>query len=226
MDFEAKMRREIWVNRAWRAVGLLLVTGFGFWGVMLLRGAVLTSYKLRQGTPENAVAGAGGSPAGSTETNGSEAAPAVAVVPTGGSPSGPAGVEPAEVAAGQKVYSMVCIACHQPNGKGMPNLFPPLDGSDWVQAPKPDRLIRVVLHGLMGPITVSGVPFAAPAAMMPPQGGALNDKQIAEVLTYIRATWGGQKRPVSEAEVASIRKAEAARTAMWTEAELSQIPVQ
>ncbi|WP_075090751.1 c-type cytochrome [Verrucomicrobium spinosum] len=57
----------------------------------------------------------------------------------------------AQKQAGQQVYSMVCFACHQPTGAGIPGMFPPLAGSDWVSAKKPDRLIRMVIHGITGP---------------------------------------------------------------------------
>lgn len=102
-------------------------------------------------------------------------------------------------------------------------MFPSLVGSDWVNAPKPDRLIRIVLHGFMGPFKLNGQPFNSPAPMMPPQGAALNDQQIADVLTFVRSSWGNTGGPVSPAEVAAIREAEKAHVAMWNEAELLKI---
>jgi len=127
---------------------------------------------------------------------------------------------------GQTVYMQVCFACHQPTGQGLPGMFPPLASSDWVAATKPDRIIRMVLHGFTGPITLNGKPFASPAPLMPPQGPALNDTQIADVLTYVRNNFGNKASAVVPEQVAAIREAEKARSAMWTEAEILKIPVE
>ena len=127
---------------------------------------------------------------------------------------------------GQTVYMQVCFACHQPTGLGLPGMFPPLAGSDWVAAKKPHRMIRMVLHGLTGPVTINGKPFATPAPLMPPQGAALSDTQIADVLTYVRDAYGNKASAVTPEQVAAIREAEKTRTAMWTEAELQKIPVE
>ena len=132
----------------------------------------------------------------------------------------------AQMTAGQQVYNTVCFACHQPTGLGLPGMFPPVASSDWVSKPKPDRLIRMVLHGFMGPITINGAPFNSPAPLMPPQGAALSDDQIANVLTYVRNSFGNKASAVSPAQVKAIREAEKARTAMWTEAEILKIPVE
>lgn len=126
---------------------------------------------------------------------------------------------------GSTVYMQVCFACHQPTGLGLPGMFPPLASSDWASAPKPDRLIRMVLHGVTGPITLNGKPFTTPAPIMPPQGAALNDDQIASVLTYVRNSFGNKGSTVTADQVKAIREAEKARTAMWTQAELEKIPV-
>lgn len=128
------------------------------------------------------------------------------------------------LAKGQQTYMQVCFACHQPTGLGLPGMFPPLAGSDWVAAPNPGRLIRMVLHGLTGPIKVNGQPFTTPAPLMPPQGAMLSDAQIASVLTYVRNSFGNKAGVVIEDEVKAIREAEKDRAAMWTGAELEKIP--
>jgi len=133
-------------------------------------------------------------------------------------------VQAQDAAAGQAVYMQVCFACHQPTGMGLPGMFPPLAGSDWVMAAKPDRLIRIVLHGITGPIQLNGQPFTTPAPIMPPQG-TLSDDQIAAVLSYVRTNFGNKAGAVTAAEVRAVREAEKARTAMWTQAELEKIPV-
>ena len=130
----------------------------------------------------------------------------------------------AQKQAGQQTYMTVCFACHLPAGQGLPGMLPPLAGSDWVTAEKPDRLIRVVLHGITGPITLNGKPFTSPAPIMPAQG-VLSDEQIANVLTFVRNTFGNSAPAVNASEVAAIRMAEATRTTLWTEAELLKIPV-
>src|SRR5436305_7938935 len=60
---------------------------------------------------------------------------------------------------GKRVYDATCSLCHQPNGLGDPTKAPPLVGSEWVLAPKPDRIIRIVLDGFQGPVTVKGQEF-------------------------------------------------------------------
>lgn len=132
---------------------------------------------------------------------------------------------PEVMTKGQQVYMMVCFACHQPTGLGLPGMFPPLASSDWASAPKPDRLIRMVLHGVTGPITLNGKPFTTPAPIMPPQGASLSDDQIACVLTFVRNSFGNKGSAVTADQVKTIRETEKARTAMWTQAELEKIPV-
>src|SRR5437870_10598632 len=83
------------------------------------------------------------------------------------------------------------MICHQSTGQGTPGTFPPLAGSEWVQAPEPGRIIRLVLDGGHGPITVKGQQFPASSAM-PPWKENLKDEEIAAVLTYVRGNqaWG------------------------------------
>ncbi len=103
------------------------------------------------------------------------------------------------IAAGKKVFSTTCFACHQLDAKGVPNLFPPLAGSDFLNANK-ERAIGIVLHGKNGPVTVNGKNFNN---VMPPQ--PLNDDQIAAVLTYVYHSFGNSGKTVTKDEVAKIR---------------------
>ena len=169
--------------------------------------------------PAPAAASPAPAPAAPPAATASAPAPAPAAPAAGGDSS-------ASKERGKTVYMQVCFACHQPTGMGLPNMFPPLAGSDWVKAKKADRMIRIVLHGLNGPVQVNGVPFTTPAPLMPPQGAALSDAQIADVLTYVRAEFGGGASAVTPDEVKAIREAEKARAAMWTEAELLKIPAE
>lgn len=160
-------------------------------------------------------------------------APVVAAAPAAASTSAPApapavpavagGDSAASKERGKTVYMQVCFACHQPTGLGLPNMFPPLAGSDWVKAKKADRMIRIVLHGLTGPVQINGSPFTTPAPLMPPQGATLSDVQIADVLTYVRGEFGAGASPVTPEQVKAVRESEKARVAMWTEAELLKI---
>jgi mono/diheme cytochrome c family protein len=126
---------------------------------------------------------------------------------------------PAQIEAGKQVYARVCFACHQPTGLGLPGAFPPLAGSSIVTEADPKKIIRIVLHGLQGPIEVKGVKYNS---VMPPHGPQLKDQEIADVLTYVRNTWENKAAPVSADVVAQIRKADKARTTMWTWAELTK----
>lgn len=136
-----------------------------------------------------------------------------------------AGGEVDRVEAGRGVYALAgCVACHQPNGTGNPaNGCPPLAKSDWVLADGPARLIRIVLHGAVGPITVNGQPWNG---NMTPFGPNLTDDQIANVLTFIRQApeWGNSASEVTPEMVKAVRESTASRTAQWTEAELLKIP--
>jgi len=141
---------------------------------------------------------------------GSAAAPAAPAATADG------GVGNAE--AGQAIYARICFTCHQFTGLGLPGAFPPLAGAEPV-AGDPDRLIRIVLHGLQGPITVKGVTYAS---VMPPHGMQLQDQEIADVLTYVRGAWDNRSGPVSAAAVARVRAADSGRAMMWTWDELQQ----
>ena len=122
--------------------------------------------------------------------------------------------------AGENTYEMACLPCHQPEGKGLPGVYPPLTGSDWVRGDKA-RIIKVVLHGLAGPVTVAGQNYGHTTAAVPmPAMGGLTDEQIAEVLTFVRSSYGQQASPVTAAEVKSVRSATASRQAPWTAGEL------
>jgi mono/diheme cytochrome c family protein len=125
-------------------------------------------------------------------------------------------------ANGQRIYSQNCSACHQPNGQGVPAQNPPLAGSDWVNVDGPNRMIRIVLDGLQGPITVKGQNFNG---AMVPWREILSDAEIAAVLTFVRgnAAWGNTAGPVTPEQVKAIRDATAGHGTAWAPAELLQI---
>ena len=121
----------------------------------------------------------------------------------------------ASLERGKAVYSRTCIACHQPTGMGLPPVFPPLAGSEWI-AKDASIAVRNIINGMQGPITVKGVTYNS---MMPPVAG-VSDADIADVLTYVRQSFGNQGNPVTADQVKAIRAANAGRTAPWTTAEL------
>ena len=132
----------------------------------------------------------------------------------------PKGDHGESVKRGVEVYNTLCITCHLADGKGADNLAPPLANSDWVTG-STERLIRIALHGVQGPIEVSGSRYRHPE-VMPGLGLALKDQQIADVLTYIRTAWGG-KSQVKEKEVKQVRAAHKDRVLPWNVKELLEI---
>ncbi len=123
----------------------------------------------------------------------------------------------ASLERGKAVYSRTCIACHQPTGMGLPPVFPPLAGSEWV-AKDASIAVRNIVNGMQGPITVKGVTYNS---MMPPVAG-LSDRDIADVVTYVANSWGNKGPSVTEAQVKSIKLKYVDRAAPWYAYELSE----
>lgn len=117
---------------------------------------------------------------------------------------------------GQEIYLTRCTSCHQMTGDGVPGVFPPLKESEFVAGDK-GRLIRVILNGLSGEVVVNGVTYSG---MMPPWGSFLDDKQVADVLTYIRSNFGNAAEAVTPEEVAAVRSKVKDRKETWTIQEL------
>ena len=98
-----------------------------------------------------------------------------------------------------------CITCHQENGQGLPAAqFPPLAETQWVNG-DPERLIKLTLHGLFGPITVKGKNYPGLVPMTPFKG--LSNEEIAAVLTYVRNTFGNRAEPILPSAVKRVREA-------------------
>src|SRR5690606_1781992 len=100
---------------------------------------------------------------------------------------------------GKQVYSQTCVACHQTNGEGLPNAFPPLANADFLNEDV-DRAIGIVINGLSGEITVNGNKYNS---VMTAQN--INDEEIANVLTYIYNNWGNNKTEVTPSMVKAVR---------------------
>ncbi len=105
-----------------------------------------------------------------------------------------------QIAAGKALYQGTCSVCHQPDGNGLPNVFPPLAKSDYLMADA-ERSIAVVLNGLSGPIEVNGAKFDS---VMPPMR-QLNDDEVANILTFVRNSFGNEGAAVTREQVAKVR---------------------
>lgn len=103
--------------------------------------------------------------------------------------------------AGGQVYSVYCAACHQRNGMGDSQRFPPLAGSEWVNGDK-KRLVEIMLKGLEGPIEVKGLPYNN----IMPSHSFLSNEEIAQVLTFIRQSFGNTSPAVDADEVKKARQ--------------------
>ena len=123
---------------------------------------------------------------------------------------------------GKKNFEAVCATCHQATGVGVPGVYPPLAGSELVNGTE-ERVIRIVLHGLKGPVTVKGVTYGA--AAMPAFGKVAgsgynwSDERIAAVLTYVRASFGNKAPAVTPEAVAAIHAKEGDRKE-WSEEDI------
>ncbi|MGV3660342.1 MAG: c-type cytochrome [Prosthecobacter sp.] len=122
--------------------------------------------------------------------------------------------------AGQEVYNRegLCMTCHRGDGGGLPPAFPSIASSPWVTEDK-ERLIKLVLFGLMGPLEVNGKKFDGQVPMTP-FAGMLKDEEVANVLTFVRNHFGNKADAVSAAEVKAVRSAQPGRMMFYTVDEL------
>lgn len=102
---------------------------------------------------------------------------------------------------GKQLYMQNCMACHQTEGQGVPSAFPPLAKSDFLMKDR-NRAIGVVVHGLTGELVVNGKKYDG---VMPSL--ALNDEQVANILTFVRNSWGNKDAMVTPDEVKAVRTA-------------------
>jgi ubiquinol-cytochrome c reductase cytochrome b subunit len=139
---------------------------------------------------------------GATPVNGTTSGGAPQIETNAGNNPNGGGSAPGAIAAGATVYTTNCSGCHSANGQGTPGVAPTLAGNAMVTG-DPKKVIGVVLNGLNGKITVNGQEWNG---TMPPWKGTLTNKQVADVITYIRGSWGKKAGPVTEAEVAAAAK--------------------
>ena len=125
----------------------------------------------------------------------------------------------ASMERGEKIYTGTCLACHQVTGKGVDRMNPPLVKTKWVLGDK-KALARIVLFGLKGgEIEIDGDNFHNP---MPPQATQFTDLQVADVLTYVRNSFGNKATAVTEADV---KIARAAKEGPGTKKTVTKTPV-
>ena len=117
--------------------------------------------------------------------------------------------------SGRIQFQSYCAACHQYDGQRMGDA-PPLAGSPWVTGPE-DRLIKIVLHGIHGPMDVDGRTYDQE---MPGFGQILSDATIASLLSFVRRHFGGASDPITPATVSRVRAANQSRTNYWSVEEL------
>lgn len=132
----------------------------------------------------------------------------------------PVAATPALPVDGAKVFATTCAACHQVSGDGLEDKYPPLNGSEWVTGNEA-KLIRIVMHGMTGPVDVAGQMFDG---AMPAWGTVLKDADLAAVTSYVRSAWGNKAPPITAAAVTAIRSATKTRKTPWTAAEIAKLP--
>ena len=116
---------------------------------------------------------------------------------------------------GEALYQQRCLSCHQATGEGLPGTYPPLAGSEFVNAADPGVPARILIHGISGPITVKGTEYNN---LMPPYGVGvqMSDDEVAQLLTYVRSSFGNTASAVTAADVKKARDETASHTGPMT----------
>ncbi|HKJ46688.1 MAG TPA: cytochrome c [Balneolales bacterium] len=122
----------------------------------------------------------------------------------------------AAVTDGADIFTANCSSCHGMIGEGINGVFPPLNGSSIAKGDK-ETLVKIVLKGLQGPVTVRGETYNN---IMPAFGSTLSDAQMAAVLTYLRSLSQNNAGEISSDEVSDIRNKIKTRNQPWNASEL------
>lgn len=121
-------------------------------------------------------------------------------------------------ADGKQLFTAHCVACHQATGKGLPGVFPPLDGSEWVMGDE-RTVANILLHGIDGEITVMGNVFKGSM----PSFRQLSDAELATVASYVRSEWSNKAAAIKPELVEAERKAGTRTTPFAGGAELKTL---
>jgi mono/diheme cytochrome c family protein len=117
------------------------------------------------------------------------------------------------------LFGQICAQCHQPSGLGAAGIAPPLVDSEWALGPD-ERVVRIVLNGLHGPISVG----KKTVELEMPGPHVMSDEQLASILTYVRREWGHEGEPVDPQTIAKVRQETADRgDVQWTAEELMEV---
>ena len=135
--------------------------------------------------------------------------PGTAAPPSGGaaaaSTAAPSAVD------GAQIFASRCASCHQASGAGLPGVFPPLAGSEWVNSDA-KTVARILLLGINGKITVAGATFNG---TMPAFGATLSDAEIAAVASHVRSSFGNKSSALTADDVKAERAALGTRATPW-----------
>jgi len=141
--------------------------------------------------------------------------------PEGGTMTNLEGASKKLFVKGEEIYNRegFCVTCHQSDGKGLSaSQFPPLAKSPWVTGSE-ERLIKLTLNGLLGPLELMGKTYPGQVPMTP-YGGMLNDEEVASVLTFVRNAYGNNASPISPEKVKEVREATKDKEGFYSPAEL------
>ena len=107
---------------------------------------------------------------------------------------------PQSIKRGEPVYQANCSGCHMPEGEGVESVFPPLAKTDYVKNVK--RAIGIILNGQEGEISVNGITYNSAMTALP----QLTDQEVADVLNFVRNSWGNKNPIIKAAQVKAERK--------------------
>ncbi|CAM5781283.1 c-type cytochrome [Castellaniella caeni] len=117
-----------------------------------------------------------------------------------------------KTADGGQLYTANCVACHQATGAGVPGVFPPLSKSEWVDDPDASVMVRIVLHGIHGPLTVEGAKYNGE---MPHFQEKFSDEELAAIVSHVRSSFGNTASKIDAQFVAKVREETKGQATPW-----------
>ncbi len=130
----------------------------------------------------------------------------------------PAVAQSGQSVDGKQLFNAQCVTCHQAGGQGLPGVFPPLDGSEWVSGD--ERIVaNILLYGINGELAVAGTTYKG----MMPAFGHLGNEELAAVASYVRSAWSNKGEPLKAELFAQERSANPRTTPFASGAELEAL---